>query len=271
MEDNLQIGKQDRQVDAEAKDPITERQARILEIVSQQGFATIDTLARDFGVSAQSVRRDIIRLDAEGLLQRFHGGVGVREAETPVRLGYAEKRTVAADAKQRIGRKAAALIADGSVVFLDVGTTVEAVAQALAERVRLRVFTASLAAAAILAGRPGIELFVLGGFVHGADGSLAGETTLAMLARFRFDHAVIGFSGIDRDGAPMDFDLEKVAVKQRAIDHSGHTLMVGDSSKFRKTAVVRFCAPASTVTFVSEAPPPKRLKELLPGQFALAQ
>ncbi len=258
-------------MDAETKDPITERQARIVEIVRQQGFATIETLARDFGVSAQSVRRDIIRLDAEGLLQRFHGGVGVREAETPVRLGYAEKRTVAADAKQQIGRKAATLIRDGSVVFLDVGTTAEAVALALAERQRLRVFTASLAAAAILAGKPGIELFVLGGIVHGADGSLAGETTLAMLSRFRFDHAVIGFSGMDRDGALMDFDLEKVAVKQKAIDNSAHTLVVGDSSKFRKTAVVRFSAHAGAATFVSEAPPPKRLEELLPGHFVLAE
>lgn len=249
-------------------DTITERQARIVEIVSQQGFATIETLARDFGVSTQSVRRDIIRLDADGLLQRFHGGVGVRE--TSARMDYAEKRTVATDAKQRIATRVALLVPEGSVVFLDVGTTVEAVAHALREKQRLRVFTTSLAAANILAGRPGIDLFVLGGFVRGLDGSVAGETTLSMLARFRFDYAVIGFSGIDRDGALMDYDLEKVAVKQAAMDQSGHTLVVGDSSKFRKSAVVRFAAGAKSLVFVTEAQPPENISERLGGQFVIA-
>lgn len=250
------------------KDPITDRQARIVEIVSQQGFATIENLAREFGVSPQSVRRDIIRLDADGLLQRFHGGVGV--CETPVRMGYAEKRTVATDAKRRIGEKAASLIPEGSVVFLDVGTTVEAVAQALGEKRQLRVFTASLAAAGILAGRPGIDLFVLGGAVRGIDGSVVGETTLSMLARFRFDYAVLGFSGIDRDGAPMDYDLEKVAVKQAAIDQSNHVLVVGDSSKFHKSAVVRFAGETKSLVFVTEAPPPEVTSEKLVGQLVLA-
>lgn len=248
-------------MDADTKDTITERQARIVEIVSQQGFATIDTLARDFGVSAQSVRRDIIRLDTKGILQRFHGGVGVRE--TSVRLGYAEKRTVATDAKTRIARKTAELIGEGAVVFLDVGTTVEAVAHALAEKRRLRVFTVSLAAAAILAGRPGIELFVFGGTVRSADGSLVGDVTLSSIARFRFDHAVIGFSGIDQNGELMDYDLEKVAVKEAAIRNAARTLAVGDSSKFRHPATVRFTTPSHPVTIVTEAHPAPRLLEAL--------
>lgn len=251
----------DRAMDDASRETMTERQARIVDIVGQQGFATIDMLARHFGVSAQSIRRDIIRLDADGVLQRFHGGVGMRE--TSARLGYAEKRMVATDAKLRIAAQAARLIAEGSVVFLDVGTTVEAVAQALSEKRQLRVFTASLAAAGILAGRPGIDLFVLGGSVRGVDGSLAGEATLAAIARFRFDVAVIGFSGVDHDGALMDFDLEKVAVKQAAIRHAARTLAVGDSSKFRRTATVRLAAAPHPLTVVTESRPPARMTEAL--------
>jgi DeoR family transcriptional regulator, glycerol-3-phosphate regulon repressor len=80
----------------------------------------------------------------------------------------------------------------------------------------------NLAAAGILAGRSGIDVFVLGGAVRGIDGSIAGETTLSMIAHFRFDVAIIGFSGLDCDGTPMDFDLDKVAMKQAAIDRSGN-------------------------------------------------
>src|SRR5690606_15634868 len=101
----------------------------------------------------------------DGLLQRFHGGVGVRE--TAGRLDYVEKRNTATEAKRRIGVKAASMIPEGSVVFLDVGTTVESVADALRDKKVLRVFTSSIAAAALLAGRPGIDLFILGGSVRG--------------------------------------------------------------------------------------------------------
>lgn len=253
---------------SDARDMITDRQARIVEIVSQQGFATIETLARDFGVSSQSVRRDIIRLDANGLLQRFHGGVGARE--TSARMGYAEKHAVAADAKRRIAEKAASFLSHGSVVFLDVGTTAEAVARALADNHQLRVFTASLAAASILVGKPGIDLFVMGGSVRSIDGSIVGETTLSMLSRFRFDHAVIGFSGMDRDGVPMDYDLEKVAVKQAAIAQSTRTLIVGDSSKFRRSAVVRFGDESESLAFVTEERPPDEICEKLTGRLVLA-
>lgn len=256
-------------MDAQTKGPITERQARIVEIVSQQGFATIENLAKDFGVSPQSVRRDIIRLDDAGLLQRFHGGVGVREAA--VRMGYAEKRTMATEAKKRIAETAASLVTEGSVVFLDVGTTVEAVAHALTNKHSLRVFTISLAAAGILAGRSGIDVFVLGGAVRGIDGSIVGETTLAMIARFRFDFAIIGFSGVDGDGTPMDYDLEKVAVKQAAIDRSSCALVVGDSSKFRKSAVVRFAKGLRSVVFVTEASPPETVLEKLLGRVVIAE
>lgn len=229
---------------------LTGRQNEIVSIVGEQGFATIDTLARHFDVSAQSIRRDIIRLDAAGMLQRFHGGAGVREPT--VRMAYAEKRVTASDAKERIGVVAAEMIAEGSCVFLDVGTTAEAVARALRRKQRLRVFTVSLPSASILTGRPGIDLFVLGGSVHGPDGSMAGESTIAAIGRFRFDHAVIGYSGFDEDGAPMDFDLEKVAVKRHAIARSANVLAVGDASKFARTAVARIAPPEAIDAIVTD-------------------
>lgn len=239
---------------AGSTDVATPRQQAILDVVRRTGFATIDALAREFGVSAQTVRRDIILLDEQRLLQRFHGGAGLRQAT--VRLGYAEKQGAFADAKERIGRAAAARIADGASVFLDVGTTVEAVARALGGRGGLRVFTTSLASAALLAGRPGIDLFVAGGSVRGADGSLVGETTTSLLRSFRFSHAVIGFSGVDSDGALMDFDLDKVAVKQAAIARADTVIAVGDASKLGRPALVRVAEPGAVKTLVTDAAPP---------------
>ena len=234
----------------------TERQRRILDQVQLQGFATIEALAQELGVSAQTVRRDIIQLDAAGLLQRFHGGAGL--PEPVVRLGYVRKEAVLTEAKARIGAAAAAGIADGSAVFLDVGTTVEAVARALARRRGLRVFTSSLKCGALFDPRE-TEVFVTGGLLRGADGSLVGEAATAALAGFRFDVAVIGCSGFEADGCAMDFDLQKVAVKQAAIAHSRRAVLVADRSKFGHPAIVRIAPAAAFAALVSDDAPPAGL------------
>jgi DeoR family glycerol-3-phosphate regulon repressor len=243
---------------------VSQRQYDILRIVREQGFATIDALARQFDVSAQTIRREIIRLDALKLLQRFHGGAGV--VEPAIRPAYAEKRLSQTDAKDAIGRRAAELVPDGAAVFLDVGTTVEAVARALAPRGGLTIVTNSLPAAMLLAaGRPEngprSEIFVTGGSIHGPDGSLIGDTTQTGLARFRCDVAVIGFSGMDETGALMDFDLHKVAAKQAMIRAARMVVAVGAASKFTRSAPVRIADLPEIDRLVTDRAPPRHLSE----------
>lgn len=246
---------------AETGHELSARQEEILTIVHHQGFATIDALARHFDVSTQTIRRDIIYLDEQQLLQRFHGGAGVRE--TTVRLGYAEKRVTAAEAKERIARLAAALIKPGETVFLDVGTTVEAVARALRGRGGLKVFTSSLASATILSAEQEAEVFVTGGVLRGPDGSLTDEWAREAVSRFRFDVAILGFSGIDDDGALMDFDLGKVAVKQAVATRASRIIAVGESAKLLRPAIVRVLDADRIDTLVTNEEPPQLVAETL--------
>lgn len=240
---------------------LNERQAALLGIVQVQGFATVEWLAERFEVSAQTIRRDIIHLDKRGLLQRFHGGAGA--LKHTVRLSYAQKQNLAVDAKDAIGSRAAAHVPEGATIFLDVGTTVEAAAKALTGHHKLRVFTNSLASAMHLAGRSGIEVVVTGGSLRGADGSLAGDATTALLRDLRFDLALIGLSGWDEDGAPMDFDLDKIAVKRTAIARANQTLALCDASKFERTAVARIASADTLAALVTDRAPPPALTEKL--------
>ena len=237
------------------------RQAELLGIVQEQGFATVESLAERFAVSAQTVRRDIIHLDRRGLLQRFHGGAGALEGT--VRLGYVQKQGLAVLAKEAIGAEAASRVPIGATVFLDTGTTVEASAKALAGHRTLRVFTNSIASAMHLAGRAGIEVVVTGGSLRGADGSLVGEGTTALLRDLRFDLAFIGLSGWDDDGAPMDFDLDKIAVKRIAIARAHQTLALCDGGKFERAAVARIVPPDAISALVTDCRPPLALSEKL--------
>ncbi|RKQ72294.1 DeoR/GlpR family DNA-binding transcription regulator [Oceanibaculum indicum] len=247
--------------DADSAGGTAARQKAILEIVGQSGYATIESLAAHFGVSAQTIRRDIIALDKQKLLQRFRGGAGARE--NTVRLGYTEKRARNQEGKAAIGRIAAEHIGNGDSLFLDVGTTVEAVALAITGLSGLRVVTTSLASAMILAECPEIEVVVTGGTVRGADGSLIGATTVEAIRQFRFDHAVLGFSGIDDDGAPMDFDLAKIAVKRAALERARHCILVGDHSKFARPALARICEPAEVGLLITDRPVEPAMLETL--------
>ncbi len=228
------------------------RQAALLQLVGEQGFGTVEGLARHFGVSTQTVRRDIIALTARGLLQRFHGGAGPADA---VRLGHAEKSGRHREAKMRIGVATAAEIAKGSAVFLDVGTTAEAVAAALATRTDLRIFTNNMQAALRLTGPEAPPVRVLGGVLRGADGSLVGGEAVLALSGLNLDVAVIACSGFDATGAPSDFDPEKIALKRAAVMTARRSVLVVDASKFTRTALERIAPTRAFAMLVTDAAP----------------
>ncbi len=241
---------------------LSPRKAALLRLVGAQGFGTVEGLARHFGVSTQTIRRDIIALTARGLLQRFHGGAGPAGA---VRLGHAEKLVRQPDAKARIAALVAREIPMGATLFLDVGTTVEAVAGALAVRRDVRIFTTSMVAALRLARPDGPEVRVLGGTLRGSDGSLVGGETVRALAGIALDVAVIACSGFDAHGSPSDFDGEKIAVKRAAMAAAARSFLVADSTKFGRAALERIAPLARFAALVTDARPDgdllRRLRE----------
>jgi len=237
--------------------PLTERQEEILRRVEARGFVTVDALAEAFGVSAQTVRRDIIALDAAGLLQRFHGGAGpgngahapgdpASNGDEAFRLAHGRKRMLEVESKRIIAAKAAEMVADGAAVFLDVGTTVEAAAAALNARSGLEVFTNSMRAALRLdPARHAVR--VLGGQVSGADGSLAGEEVVEMLARLDLDWALLGCSAVSGGQLgprAMDFDMGKIAVKRAAMAAARRTALLVARTKFDRRGRIEI-APLS--------------------------
>jgi DeoR family glycerol-3-phosphate regulon repressor len=148
----------------------------------------------------------------------------------------------------------------GASVFLDVGTTVEAVARALLAKPGLRVVTASVSVAQIFCGAGIFDVVVTGGTTRGANGSLVGQAAVASILNFRFDCAILGLGGFDDDGAPMDFDLEKIAVRQAAISRSRQAVFVADQSKFDQVGTARIAPPHPDSLVVVDADPSDPLR-----------
>jgi DeoR family glycerol-3-phosphate regulon repressor len=215
---------------------LSQRQNVVLDRVLSSGFVTIEALAEEFGVSPQTVRRDIIALAEKGLLQRFHGGAGPVETMEAARLDHGAKRDVARVEKYVVGERAAAAIPDGASIFLDVGTTIECCAARLARRDGFRIFTTSIRTA-MLFDPDQHEVNVIGGRLSGRDGSLTGEEVVLRLHDLSIDIALIACSAVDTSGRVMDFSTSKIAVKKAAMDAARASFLLSTRSKFGRTAL----------------------------------
>src|SRR5689334_3298994 len=156
-----------------------ERQARIAELVSVRGRARIGELSKMFGVTEPTIRKDLKVLQTQGLLKRTHGGA--LALQPVVEREFVGRQTSNSAAKEAIARRCVGLIQDGDSVFLDSGTTVNAIAAAIAAHrngLRLSALTTSLGVAATLADIPGVDCVLLGGQLRRVDGAVVGALAL---------------------------------------------------------------------------------------------
>ena len=220
------------------------RHERILEMLRRHGYVAIEELALGLSVTPQTVRRDLQDLAGRGALRRHHGGASL--PSSIANTDYALRHVENAAEKARIAQAAAALVPEGSSVFLTLGTTVEATAAALAGRRDLRVVTNSTAAARILGVAPGISVQVLGGAWRPQNGGLAGALAAEMAARWRCDVLITGIGAICAEGWLLDYHEDEVAVARTMLANARRTVLVADHSKFHKVATCTL-APLSAV------------------------
>src|SRR3546814_468630 len=214
-------------------DKATRRRGRIREIVAERGYASIDELVQLFAVTPQTIRRDINSLAERGELKRYHGGAGL--SSSVENAPYDRRRLAFDDEKAACGRRVAAEIPDDSSLFINIGTTTEAVARALLEHSGLRVITNNLNVAQILTGNPTFEVIIAGGVVRNRDGGIVGESATDLIQQFRVDIGVIGIRGIAEDGSLLDFDSREARVARSSVSNSERGFLCADSSKFGRS------------------------------------
>lgn len=236
---------------------LSPRQQTIIELAESDGAVEVEALAAHFSVTPQTIRRDLNELCAHGLLMRHHGGA--RAVNSVANTGYEQRRVDRVAEKQRIGRAAAALIPNACSLVLNIGTTTEQVARALAVGHHdLVVITNNIHVVSILGGAATRELYIAGGAVR-ADGGVTGEATVAFFRQFRVDMAVIGASAVEEDGTVLDFDYHEVTVARAILESARRRMLVVDSSKFQRRAAVRIAALGQFDVLVTDAWPGDRL------------
>ena len=238
-----------------------ERLSGITELVTRQGFQTIEALAQHFGVTVQTIRRDVNLLAAEGRLSRYRGGAGL--ASSIENMEYERRQVVNLAAKQRIAAMVAKDVPDGASLFINIGTTTEQAARALLAHKNLQVITNNINVAKILSSASECSIVMAGGKVRNRDGAVTGALAVQMFEQFRADIGVIGISGIDKDGGLFDYDLDEVMCTQAIIRHSRRVLLLADHSKFGRPAMVRVGHIKQVSTLYTDAKPPEAIMALL--------
>ena len=215
----------------------TFRQPDILEIARAEGKVTVEDLAERFDVTVQTIRRDLTELANAGKLERVHGGAILPSGVTNIL--YDERRRLNEAGKAAIARACARAIPDGASLFLDIGTTTEAVAHELLDHRNLMVMTNNMNVAQILLANKECDIVVAGGALRRADNGLVGNLTARNIENFKFDYAILGCSALDDDGDLLDFDIQEVVVSQKLLQCSRSTFLVADHSKFQRSAPMR--------------------------------
>ncbi len=231
-----------------------ERQQAIGTLVAEEGRIAVTAVADRFGVTTETVRRDLAVLERAGVLRRVHGGAVPAGALTLMETALADRSATRAEAKRKIAAAALDLLpGTGGSVLLDGGSSTAALADVLPGDRALFVATNSVPIAARLATAPGIALHLLGGRVRGLTQCAVGDAPVRALADLRTDVAFLGTNGLTPGHGLTTPDEAEAAVKRAMVRAGQRVVVLADSSKLGREHLVRFAALEDVDVLVTDA------------------
>lgn len=235
-----------------------ERIARIQALLGAFSRMSTERLARELSVSRETVRRDIVELEAQGALRRVHGGVvttAAHAAEPP----YAQRQHIHAREKRAIARAVLPMLAPGQVILMDAGTTTGYLAEALCGIAGLTIITNSLGIAMTLARRAGAgesprhDVILLGGSPHGDVPATYGGSTINEIARYHADLALLSPVGLSATQGATSYAHHEAAVAQAMAQQARERVLLADYSKIGVVSRVRYAGPKEVGRIVTNA------------------
>ncbi len=234
-----------------------ERRREILARLNASGKVLVSELAHDFGVTEETIRRDLEKLDAEGLASKTYGGAVSRQ-KSALDLPYHIRANVNVEQKQIIAELAASLIQDGDRVMLDASSTALFVLKKLKEKKELTVITNSVSILLELADKSDWTVLSTGGALKQGALSLNGSSAEKMIKSYHVDTVIFSCSGLDTDLGATDSNEAHSLIKQAMIASAERRILVLDNEKFDKKSFVSFCSLDEIDAVVTDSRPPEK-------------
>lgn len=242
--------------------PTPERQKQILTLLERQGRLSVAEIVQQFAISEATARRDLETLASQGRAQRVHGGV-ISVEQAPPELPILDREHEQVDEKARIGRVAAALVADKETVFLGSGTTVLEVARNLRDRKQLTVITNSLPVLNTLAGLKEITVISLGGMLRDSELSFIGHITEQALAEVRVDKVIVGTRGLSLEHGLTNDYLQETLTDRAILKIGREVIIVADYSKVNRVATALLAPLNAMNTLVTDTNADKKFLQAI--------
>lgn len=240
----------------------SQRRLKISELVRQQGSVQVAALARRFGVSMQTVRKDLRYLAERGVMARAYGGaidssvVGAPASEPH----YEAKRTSHLEQKRRIGQRAAALVKAGDTIAIDSGTTAIQLAEAL-PNIELTVVTNDFGVLGALAPKSNLHIVMLGGELRRKNMAFYGGLTVEALDDLHVDMLFLGVDGFDLErGITTHYEPEAM-LNRKMVETARMVIAITDSSKFGRVCLHRIIAAADLDILITDTGAPEDIRQ----------
>jgi DeoR/GlpR family transcriptional regulator of sugar metabolism len=241
-----------------------ERQREILKLMSDQGKGEVEPLARHLRVSEMTIRRDLLELDEQGMLERVRGGALLqRGSRMQIERPVLERARQNPEVKRQLGKYVAGLIQDGERIFLGSGSTTAAVAEALQHHRNLTVLTNALNIAYALLSAPGASVTMTGGFLRPSEMSLIGHFAEHTLHSLQVDKVIIGMRGIDPVKGLTSDNMDELMTDQAILGVSKNIIVVADHTKFGYVAAIRTAPVTAATTIITDSGGPKDVLEAI--------
>lgn len=219
-----------------------QRHQIIIEKLRDEKAVKATELMELFGVSFETVRRDLELLEKGGHLRRVHGGAVLSKLDHTKEIPFNQREAAYVEEKRELARIAAGYVKEGMSIAMDTSTTNHHLARLLKSRLtRLTVVTNSLVIAQELTDMPGCRIMLAGGVIHNEEQSVIGELAEQFASMFHTDLFFMSVSGVALEEGITDYGLGEVQVKKIMLRNAKRTIALADSSKFGAVSLLKVC------------------------------
>lgn len=236
-----------------------ERLANMEQYIREHRSVSLDTLCKVFEVSKNTVRRDVAHIVERSDLRKIYGGVSAPYNRIPP--SFSERATLNIEAKQRIGKRAASLVSDGDIIFIDSGTTTCQIIDFLATRNNLTVITHSLDVINRASAFPNITLICLSGILNRMTQSFTGQSTIENLQDLNISKAFMAANGVSlKNGASQSTPIE-FAIKKTVVSRSDDVYVLIENKKFGAVSMLSYCKIEDITSIITEKIPSEEYRQ----------
>ncbi len=239
-----------------------ERQKRIMDMLSRDGAVLVSKLSTELGVTEETIRRDLEKLEKQESLRRTHGGA-VPIDETTYELSLEKRKSTNVEAKKSLAKAAAECVVSGDTVFLDASTTTFFMAKELKTIKNITVITNSVRVINELAGHDGIKLVAIGGAVSKNQSFVGNLAEKSIEENYFANKMFFSSKGVTADTGVLDSNEEECGIKLKMIKNSTKRYYICDRTKVGRIGFVKLADFGMIDTFITDSPLDETMTERL--------